>query len=52
MDQSEIVRLGQEAGYTEKNLRMAREKLGVKSKKEGFGAEGKWVWVPQGGASC
>ena len=51
VDQSEAVRLGAEAGFTEKNLRMARENLGVKSKKEGFGAEGKWVWVPQGGAT-
>jgi putative DNA primase/helicase len=51
MDQSEIVRLGKEAGYTEKNLRTAREKLGVKPKKEGFGADGKWVWVPAGGAT-
>ena len=51
VDQTEIVRLGKEAGFSEKNLRMARENLGVKSKKEGFGAEGKWVWVPQGGAT-
>jgi hypothetical protein len=51
VDQSEAVRLGAEAGFTEKNLRMARENLGVKSKKEGFGASGKWVWVPQGGAT-
>ena len=51
VDQTEAVRLGAEAGFTEKNLRMARENLGVKSKKEGFGAEGKWVWVPQGGAT-
>jgi putative DNA primase/helicase len=51
VDQTEAVRLGAEAGFSEKNLRMARENLGVKSKKEGFGAEGKWVWVPQGGAT-
>jgi hypothetical protein len=50
MDQTEIVRLGKEAGYTEKALRTAREKLGVTPKKEGFGANGKWVWVPAGGA--
>jgi hypothetical protein len=47
VDQTEAVRLGAEAGFSEKNLRMARENLGVKSKKEGFGAEGKWVWVPR-----
>jgi hypothetical protein len=42
------VRLGKEAGFTEKNLRSARENLGVKPRKEGFGANGKWVWVPPG----
>jgi hypothetical protein len=51
VDQTEIVRLGKEAGFTEKNLRTAREKLGVKPTKEGFGANGKWVWVPAGGAT-
>jgi hypothetical protein len=25
--------------------------LGVKPRKEGFGANGKWVWVPAGGAT-
>jgi hypothetical protein len=50
MDQSEIVRRGKEAGFTEKSLRTAREKLGVTPKKEGFGAGGKWVWHPAGGA--
>jgi hypothetical protein len=51
VDQTEIVRLGKEAGFTEKNLRTAREKLGVTPKKEGFGENGKWVWVPAGGAT-
>jgi AAA domain len=51
MDQTEIVRRGREAGFTEKNLRSAREKLGVEPTKEGFGAKGKWVWVPPGGAT-
>jgi hypothetical protein len=51
MDQAEIVRLGKEAGFTEKTLRTAREKLGIKSVKEGFGASGKWVWVPATGAA-
>ncbi len=51
VDQTEIVRLGKEAGYTEKNLRTAREKLGVTPRKEGFGGNGKWVWVPAGGAT-
>ena len=50
MDKTEIVRRGKEAGFSEKALRTAREKLGVKSKKEGFGATGKWVWVLAGGA--
>ena len=51
MDQTEIVRRGREAGFSEKNLRTAREKLGVTPRKEGFGAGGRWVWVPAGGAS-
>ena len=51
VDQTEIVRLGKEAGFTEKNLRTAREKLGVTPRKEGFGANGKWVWMPAGGAT-
>ena len=50
VDQAEIVRLGKEAGFTEKNLRTAREELGIKPTKKGFGAEGKWIWVPAGGA--
>jgi hypothetical protein len=49
VEQTEIVRLRKEAG--EKNLRAAREELGVKPAKRGFGAQGKWVWVPAGGAS-
>jgi RecA/RadA recombinase len=51
MDQAEVVRLGKQAGFTEKNLRTARENLGVKPRKEGFGKGGKWVWVPAGGAT-
>ena len=51
MDQAEVVRLGKEAGFTAKNLRTARENLGVKPRKEGFGANGKWVWVPADGAT-
>src|SRR5260370_13773806 len=50
MDETEIVRLGKEAGYTEKSLRTAREKLGVKPTKQGFGPKGKWMWPPPGGA--
>jgi putative DNA primase/helicase len=46
VDQAEIVRLREEAGFTAKNLRTAREKLGIKPKKEGFGAEGRWIWPP------
>jgi hypothetical protein len=49
VDQTEAVRLGAEAGFSEKNLRMARENLGVKPTKEGFGAVGKWVWKLPGG---
>jgi putative DNA primase/helicase len=49
-DQTEIVRLGEEAGFTPKMLRTARERLGVAAKKEGFGLTGKWLWVPPGDA--
>jgi hypothetical protein len=51
IDQTEAVRLGAEAGFTEKSLRTARKKLGVKPTKEGFGADGKWVWELPGGAA-
>ena len=50
VDQSEIVRLGKEAGFTEKILRTAREELGIKPLKKGFGADGKWEWPPPSGA--
>jgi putative DNA primase/helicase len=52
VDQAEIVQLGKEAGFSEKSLRTAREKLGVKPRKEGFGASGKWVWVPSTGTTA
>jgi putative DNA primase/helicase len=51
IDQTEAVRLGAEAGFTQKSLRTARAKLGVKPTKEGFGADGKWVWELPGGAA-
>jgi hypothetical protein len=51
MDQTEAARLGAEVGFTEKSLRTARENLGVKPTKEGFGADGKWVWKLPGGAA-
>jgi hypothetical protein len=51
MEQAEIVRRGEEAGFSTKSLRTAREKLGVTSKREGgLGAAGQWVWHPPGGA--
>ena len=43
VDQSEIIRRGEEQGLTPKILRTAREKLGVTSEKQGFGPGGKWV---------
>ena len=51
VDQTEIVRRGKEAGFTVKNLRTAREELGVTTRKEGFGRDGKWVWVAAGSAT-
>jgi hypothetical protein len=50
VDHTEIVRLGEKAGYSEKALRTARDKLGVKPSKKGFGADGKWEWGLPGGA--
>ena len=41
VDQTEIVRRGKEAGFTVKNLRTAREELGVTTRKEGFGRDGR-----------
>jgi hypothetical protein len=51
MDQAAIVQLGKDAGFSEKSLRTAREKLGVRSMKKGFGTSGKWMWVPSAGAA-
>jgi hypothetical protein len=50
VEQTEIVRLGKEAGFTEKQLRTARENAGIKTHKVGFGGTGKWFWMPPGGA--
>jgi len=52
LDQAEIMRRGEEAGFTPKSLRTAREKLSIPSKREGgIGPKGKWVWHPPGGAT-
>lgn len=53
VDQVEIMRRGDEAGFTEKNLRTASKKLGVTSKREGgVGAAGRWVWHPLAAPKC
>ena len=44
MDQKDVVRAGKEAGFTERNLRTAREALGIKPQKEGFAGAGRWIW--------
>lgn len=44
-DQQDIIRLGKEAGLSEKVLRTARERLGVKTAKLGFADQGKWQWA-------
>jgi len=44
---NEVLKLGQRAGFSHKELRTAREALGMKSKRVGgLGAKGQWVWCP------
>jgi hypothetical protein len=42
--QKEIAAAALEYGYTVKQLRAAREKLGIAVQKTGFGAAGAWMW--------
>jgi hypothetical protein len=42
-----IIRLGRDAGFSPKELRTARERLGIKPKRVGgVGSKGKWMWPP------
>ena len=42
-----MLKLGQRAGFSHKELRTAREALGMKSKRiGGLGPKGEWVWCP------
>jgi putative DNA primase/helicase len=42
-----IIRLGRDAGFSAKELRTARERLGMKPKRVGgIGSKGKWMWPP------
>ena len=42
-----IIRLGKEATFSPKELRTARQKSGVKTKRVGgLGSEGRWAWFP------
>lgn len=43
---SEIEREAERAGVSKKMLRTARVKLGIKTRKVGFGQEGYWQWLP------
>jgi hypothetical protein len=44
---NEVLKLGQRVGFSHKELRTAREALGMKSKRiGGLGAKGQWVWCP------
>jgi putative DNA primase/helicase len=43
-EQKEIVDQGLALGYSKRQLRTAREKLGVTAKKTGFGDTGAWMW--------
>ena len=40
----DVKRQASEAGISPKSLRSAREVLGIKPVKTGFGDEGSWVW--------
>lgn len=40
----DVMRMGADAGFSEKALRSAREELGIKPQKAGFGSTGAWVW--------
>jgi putative DNA primase/helicase len=46
---TEVLKLGKAAGFTPKELRTAREVLGMKSERVGgLGAHGEWMWTPAG----
>jgi putative DNA primase/helicase len=43
-----VLRFGKEAGFSPKELRTAREKLGIRTKRVGgVAAEGRWAWFPR-----
>jgi putative DNA primase/helicase len=45
----ECKREGKLAGFTEKQIRTAREALRIKPSKKGFGRDGEWIWqLPEG----
>jgi putative DNA primase/helicase len=47
----EIISLGANAGFSVKELRTARESLGIKPKRVGgVGSKGKWIWPPASSA--
>lgn len=40
---------GKGAGFSDKQIRTAREKLGIKPHRHGYGGEGEWMWsLPEG----
>jgi hypothetical protein len=49
MPASEINRMAREHGLTAKAVRSAREALGVKIERDGFGPGSRWLWsLPRG----
>lgn len=48
MPATALLRQGRECGFTEKKLRQAARKLGVKMRRIGFGAEGRSCWSLEG----
>lgn len=47
----DVLRKGHIQGYYEKTLKRAKDKIGIRSKRQGFGAGSTWVWeLPSKGA--
>lgn len=41
---TDVIAEGEAAGFSKKEIRTAREHLGISPRKEGFGKEGKYYW--------
>lgn len=45
LESSEIKKMGDQAGHSWATIRRAKEALGIKPHKEGFGAGARWMWA-------